>query len=162
MLAAESAASSRGAAGDVMWHWVSSVHDWSRLVMRTFGTAVGTLALGILFALGTSAAALVQAQDSHAAQDGPLQSRVAKVEAPQRPDEPKVTARNGMVASAQHLATKIGVDVLKQGGNAIDAAVAVGYALAVVHPCCGNIGGGGFMTVRLADGKVLFLDFREK
>jgi gamma-glutamyltranspeptidase/glutathione hydrolase len=130
--------------------------------MRTFGTTVVTLALGVLLALGVAPAALVQAQDSHAAQDGPLQSGAAKVEAPQRPDEPKVTARNGMVASAQHLATKIGVDVLKQGGNAIDAAVAVGYALAVVHPCCGNIGGGGFMTVRLADGKVLFLDFREK
>ncbi|MGH8184182.1 MAG: gamma-glutamyltransferase, partial [Rhodanobacteraceae bacterium] len=51
---------------------------------------------------------------------------------------------------------------LKQGGNAVDAAVAVGYALAVVHPCCGNIGGGGFMTLHLADGKNLFLDFREK
>jgi len=130
--------------------------------MRTFGTAVSTLALGVLLALGTAPAALVQAQDSRAAQDGPLQARVFNAEAATLPDEPKVVARNGMVASAQHLATQVGVDILKQGGNAIDAAVAVGYALAVVHPCCGNIGGGGFMTVRLADGKVLFLDFREK
>lgn len=73
-----------------------------------------------------------------------------------------VTARHGMVVSAQHLATQVGVDILKQGGNAVDAAVAVGYALAVVHPCCGNIGGGGFMLVHLADGKNVFLDFREK
>src|SRR3546814_2848618 len=67
-----------------------------------------------------------------------------------------------MVVSAQHLATEIGVRILKQGGNAIDAAVAVGYALAVVHPCCGNIGGGGFMLIHLADGHDIFLDFREK
>src|SRR5690242_19814885 len=73
-----------------------------------------------------------------------------------------VTAKQAMVVSAQHLATQVGLDVLKQGGNAVDAAVAVGYALAVVHPCCGNIGGGGFMTIHLADGKNLFLDFREK
>jgi gamma-glutamyltranspeptidase/glutathione hydrolase len=73
-----------------------------------------------------------------------------------------VAAENGMVVSAQHLATKIGVDVLKRGGNAIDSAVAVGYALAVVYPAAGNLGGGGFMTVQLADGRKTFLDFREK
>lgn len=73
-----------------------------------------------------------------------------------------VTAKHAMVVSAQHLATKAGVDILKQGGNAVDAAVAVGYALAVVHPCCGNIGGGGFMLVHLANGQNVFLDFREK
>ncbi|CAN7689018.1 gamma-glutamyltransferase [Pseudorhodoferax sp. LjRoot39] len=71
-------------------------------------------------------------------------------------------AENGMVVSAQHLATRVGVDVLKDGGNAIDAAVAVGYALAVVYPAAGNLGGGGFMTIRLADGRSTFLDFREK
>lgn len=78
-----------------------------------------------------------------------------------------VTAHKAMVVSAQHLATRVGVNVLKQGGNAVDAAVAVGYALAVVHPCCGNIGGGGFMVVHLAHGEHgkpqnLFLNFREK
>jgi gamma-glutamyltranspeptidase/glutathione hydrolase len=73
-----------------------------------------------------------------------------------------VAAQNGMVVSAQHLATKVGVDVLKRGGNAIDSAVAVGYALAVVYPAAGNLGGGGFMTVQLADGRKTFLDFREK
>lgn len=73
-----------------------------------------------------------------------------------------VAAENGMVVTAQHLATRIGVDVLKDGGNAVDAAVAVGYALAVVYPAAGNIGGGGFMTIQLADGRKTFLDFREK
>jgi len=73
-----------------------------------------------------------------------------------------VTAKHGMVVSAQHLATLAGLDILKQGGNAVDAAVAVGYAEAVVHPCCGNIGGGGFMTIHFKDGRNLFLDFREK
>ena len=73
-----------------------------------------------------------------------------------------VAAEHGMVVTAQHLATRVGVDVLKNGGNAIDAAVAVGYALAVVYPAAGNLGGGGFMTLQLADGRKTFLDFREK
>ncbi len=73
-----------------------------------------------------------------------------------------VAAKNGMVVSAQHLATEVGVEVLKKGGNAIDAAVAVGYALAVVYPAAGNLGGGGFMTLQLADGRKTFFDFREK
>ncbi|MBV4457814.1 gamma-glutamyltransferase [Pseudomonas sp. COR58] len=73
-----------------------------------------------------------------------------------------VAAENGMVVTAQHLATHVGVDVLKNGGNAVDAAVAVGYALAVVYPAAGNLGGGGFMTIQLADGRKTFLDFREK
>lgn len=73
-----------------------------------------------------------------------------------------VAAEHGMVVSAQHLATDAGVNVLKRGGNAVDAAVAVGYALAVVYPAAGNLGGGGFMTIRFADGRKTFLDFREK
>lgn len=75
---------------------------------------------------------------------------------------PPVAARHGMVVSAQHLATRVGVDVLKAGGNAVDAAVAVGYALAVVYPAAGNLGGGGFMTLQMADGRKSFLDFRER
>ena len=67
-----------------------------------------------------------------------------------------------MVVTAQDLATKVGVDVLKKGGNAVDAAVAVGYALAVVYPAAGNLGGGGFMTITTADGRKTFVDFREK
>lgn len=73
-----------------------------------------------------------------------------------------VAAEHGMVVTAQHLATHVGVDVLKAGGNAVDAAVAVGYALAVVYPAAGNLGGGGFMTIQLADGHKTFLDFREQ
>ena len=72
-----------------------------------------------------------------------------------------VTTHHGMVVTAQHLATEVGVNILRRGGNAIDAAVAVGYVLAVVHPCCGNLGGGGFMTIHLATGKNIFLNFRE-
>jgi gamma-glutamyltranspeptidase/glutathione hydrolase len=70
-------------------------------------------------------------------------------------------ATQGMVVSAQHEASAAGLAILKAGGNAIDAAVAVGYALAVVDPCCGNIGGGGFMLIRLAGGNETFVDFRE-
>lgn len=69
---------------------------------------------------------------------------------------------HGMVVTAQHLASEVGVEVLKKGGNAVDAAVAVGYALAVVYPNAGNIGGGGFMTIRFKDGRSTFLDFRER
>lgn len=75
---------------------------------------------------------------------------------------PAVEAKNGMVVTSQHLASQVGVDILKMGGNAVDAAAAVGYAQAVVNPCCGNIGGGGFMTIHLADGRDTFINFREK
>ncbi len=68
----------------------------------------------------------------------------------------------GMVVTAQHLASDVGAEILRQGGNAVDAAVAVGYALAVTHPCCGNLGGGGFMTIHLAGGRNTFINFREK
>jgi gamma-glutamyltranspeptidase/glutathione hydrolase len=77
-------------------------------------------------------------------------------------DPAPVAATHGMVVTAEHLASDVGADILRHGGNAVDAAVAVGYALAVVYPAAGNIGGGGFMTLRLADGRVTFLDFREK
>jgi gamma-glutamyltranspeptidase / glutathione hydrolase len=70
-------------------------------------------------------------------------------------------AENGMVVTSQHIASAVGAGILTAGGNAIDAAVAVGYALAVVEPCCGNIGGGGFMTIHLADGRDTFINFRE-
>lgn len=74
---------------------------------------------------------------------------------------PAVEAKNGMVVTSQYLASQVGTDILKMGGNAVDAAVAVGYAQAVVNPCCGNIGGGGFMTIHLADGTDTFINFRE-
>ncbi|MGZ5920311.1 MAG: gamma-glutamyltransferase [Rhizomicrobium sp.] len=75
---------------------------------------------------------------------------------------PPVEAQNGMAVSSQRDASKAGADILAAGGNAIDAAVAIGYALAVTHPCCGNIGGGGFATIHLANGKDTFINFREK
>jgi len=73
-----------------------------------------------------------------------------------------VHARHAMVVTVEEHATDAGVAVLQAGGNAVDAAVAVGFALAVTHPSAGNIGGGGFMLVRLADGRSTFLDFRER
>src|SRR6185312_92185 len=73
-----------------------------------------------------------------------------------------VTARHGMVVAQEPIAADVGLDVLKRGGNAVDAAIAVGFALAVTHPSAGNIGGGGFMLIRLADGRTTFLDFRER
>jgi gamma-glutamyltranspeptidase/glutathione hydrolase len=71
-------------------------------------------------------------------------------------------APHAIVTSVHELASQAGVEVLKQGGNAVDAAVATGFALTVVHPQAGNIGGGGFMLIRMADGKFHFLDYREK
>jgi gamma-glutamyltranspeptidase / glutathione hydrolase len=73
-----------------------------------------------------------------------------------------VHARHAMVVTREAHATDAGVAVLKAGGNAVDAAIAVGFALAVTHPSAGNIGGGGFMLVRFADGRATFLDFRER
>ena len=73
-----------------------------------------------------------------------------------------VHARQAMVASVHELASQTGVDIMRAGGNAVDAAVATGFALAVVHPAAGNLGGGGFLLLRLANGDVHFLDFREK
>lgn len=73
-----------------------------------------------------------------------------------------VRARSGMVVSSHYLASQVGVDILKKGGNAVDAAIATGFALAVTLPGAGNIGGGGFMLVRLANGETRAFDFREQ
>ena len=75
---------------------------------------------------------------------------------------PDAIGYNGMVVSSNKYASQIGLDILKNGGNAIDAAIGVSFALAVVHPGAGNIGGGGFMVVRTSDGEVTTIDFREK
>ncbi|KAA8672872.1 gamma-glutamyltransferase [Pantoea dispersa] len=72
-----------------------------------------------------------------------------------------VKAQHGMVASVDAMATRAGVDILKQGGNAVDAVIAVGFALAVTHPQAGNLGGGGFMLLRTAAGRTTAIDFRE-
>jgi len=71
-------------------------------------------------------------------------------------------AKHGMVVAMESIAADVGVSVLQKGGNAVDAAVAVGFALAVTHPFAGNIGGGGFMLIRFADGRSTFIDFRER
>jgi len=72
-----------------------------------------------------------------------------------------VAGRHGMVASSEPLASEVGVQIFRAGGNAVDAAVAVGFALAVSHPVAGNIGGGGFMLIRLANGEAVVIDYRE-
>ena len=71
-------------------------------------------------------------------------------------------ARHGMVVSTQRLASEVGLEVLRQGGNAIDAAVATAFALAVVYPSCGNIGGEGFLLYHGSDGQLAAIDFRTK
>ncbi len=82
--------------------------------------------------------------------------------APNAASPPPVVATDSMVVTAQALATRVGQDILARGGNAVDAAVSAAYALAVVHPCCGNLGGGGFMTIHLAaEDREVFIDFRE-
>ena len=73
-----------------------------------------------------------------------------------------VRGKNGMVVSASEIASKVGIEILRKGGNAIDAAVAVGFALAVTYPAAGNIGGGGFMVIHLNNGANTTIDYREK
>ena len=78
------------------------------------------------------------------------------------PQNKKLISDKAMVVSAHPLASKVGMDILKKGGNAIDAAIAVQMALGVTYPVAGNIGGGGFMVIRMNDGTVDALDYREK
>ena len=76
------------------------------------------------------------------------------------PDVKPVLAHHAMVVTQEKRASQVGLQVLEKGGNAIDAAVAVGFALAVTHPQAGNLGGGGFMLVRLAGGTAVTIDYR--
>jgi gamma-glutamyltranspeptidase/glutathione hydrolase len=90
-----------------------------------------------------------------------LMAAVAVLELPCLGSTEPVHAQHAIVVSSHELASRAGVEMMRAGGNAIDAAVATGFALAVVHPAAGNLGGGGFMLVRMADGKTHFLDYRE-
>ncbi len=96
-----------------------------------------------------------------APQAGPLEYRETDVAARNWPKE-AVRAPEAMIVSDNALADKAGLEILKKGGNAVDAAAAVAFALAVVEPRAGNIGGGGFMLLRLASGKTVFVDYREE
>src|SRR5580692_3995887 len=112
--------------------------------MRALGLAAGTLAVFAPMAQGQAAAEYRDHTQSAAI--WPQQA---------------VRGAHGMVATDEELGSEAGVEILKRGGNAIDGAVAVAFALAVVEPAAGNIGGGGFMLVRLADGRTSFFDYRE-
>ncbi|MCG3161559.1 MAG: Glutathione hydrolase proenzyme [Acidobacteria bacterium] len=88
-------------------------------------------------------------------------SYLSSVPSTQAASRPPVRGQHGMVSSVSEIASQVGVDVMKRGGNAVDAAVAVGLALAVVWPSAGNLGGGGFMVIRQASGKATVIDYRE-
>ena len=114
------------------------------------------------FTIGAAVCLLAFGVSGAAAQADPSKADIKAGEQIQ-PAWPReaVRAPKAMVVSDEGLASQAGVEILKKGGNAVDAAVAVGFALAVVQPAAGNIGGGGFMLVRMADGRTGFVDYRE-
>jgi gamma-glutamyltranspeptidase/glutathione hydrolase len=120
-------------------------------VVRTTRGAAQSIALVAAFALAASCARSTNSATTAASTTNASATVIRGTDAP-----------NGMVVSASALASEAGAKVLAEGGNAVDAAVATGFALAVTYPTAGNIGGGGFMVIRFPDGRATTIDFREK
>ncbi len=139
----------------------------TRMKSLAFNTLLGAMLSTILcFSAALASAQTQPQQQTPPAQQPQLQPREYASSAGEvtHPNWPAAAVRgaHAMVVSDEPLASEAGVEVLKKGGNAVDAAVAVGFALAVVEPEAGNIGGGGFMLVRLRDGRAKFIDYREE
>jgi gamma-glutamyltranspeptidase/glutathione hydrolase len=135
----------------------SIVADESMRLCRSPDPRYTTATMTRRLALVTVAVCLCLSPKLHAQDTAPDEAKNNAIA-----DETPVRTKHAMVVTIHHLATDAGVETLKDGGNAVDAAVAVGFALAVVHPAAGNLGGGGFMLVHLHTGKSTFIDYRER
>src|ERR1700689_634458 len=117
-----------------------------------------------LLILAPAVAVSCRSSSDHAAARSPLAAFKDAVPStwPYPIDAPPAVAAHGMIATDAPLATRVGAEVLRKGGNAVDAAVATAFALAVVYPAAGNIGGGGFVVAKMVDSAPVALDFRER
>jgi gamma-glutamyltranspeptidase / glutathione hydrolase len=131
-------------------------------MMRTTRSRFGGLAALLALTAACSPAAHYDGQPAAAGIATAPASPAATSFVRSGPGEPAAAGRSGMVSSAHEIASEVGAEVLQAGGNAVDAAIATGLALAVTYPTAGNIGGGGFMVIRFPDGTATTIDFREK